>query len=165
MAAISTMEKNFQNISSNGPLRGQKATLYEGGHRVPCLISWPGVITARETDQTAHSVDLLPTLAQTAGISAADFQTDGLDLSPLWQPGQTLADRDLFWRMGNNRAVRRGQWKLCLNNHRSELYHLETDLGEQHNQAAEHPEIVKSMSQALKEWEADVDTSAKKFSK
>ena len=159
------MEKNFQNISSNGPLRGQKATLYEGGHRVPCLIAWPGNITAGVTDQTAHSVDLLPTLAQAAGISATNFQTDGLDLSPLWQPGRTLADRDLFWRMGNNSAVRRGQWKLCLKNNRSELFNLETDLGEQQNLSAEHPEIVKSLSQALKEWEEDVDTSAKQFSK
>lgn len=156
--------KQFQNISSNGPLRGQKATLYEGGHRVPCLIAWPGNITAGVTDQTAHSVDLLPTLAQAAGISATNFQTDGLDLSPLWQPGRTLADRDLFWRMGNNSAVRRGQWKLCLKNNRSELFNLETDLGEQQNLSAEHPEIVKSLSQALKEWEEDVDNSAKKYS-
>ena len=67
--------------------------------------------------------------------------------------------------MGNNSAVRRGQWKLCLKNNRSELFNLETDLGEQQNLSAEHPEIVKSLSQALKEWEEDVDTSAKQFSK
>ncbi|QDV17455.1 Arylsulfatase [Gimesia panareensis] len=157
--------KNFQKISSNGRLRGQKGTLYEGGHRVPLLIAWPGTITAGVTDQTAHSVDLLPTLALAAGLQRADFKTDGLDLSSLWQSGHTLPSRNLYWRMGDNRAVRSGHWKLCSKNGGSELYDLKTDLGEQQNLASERPDIVKKLSHALKEWEEDVDTSAKPFNK
>ena len=155
--------KQFQHISSNGPLRGQKGTLYEGGHRVPCLMSWPGTIRPGVTDQTAHSIDLLPTFASIAGIPEVDYQTDGVDLKPLWQGEQKLADRSLFWRMGNRSAVRSGKWKLCVTNQRRELFNLETDLGEQQNQAAAHPEIVNKLNQVLKGWEADVDTSAQKL--
>jgi arylsulfatase A-like enzyme len=156
--------KNFHNISSNGPLRGQKGTLYEGGHRVPMLIAWPGTIAPGVTDETAHSIDLLPTLALAAGIERTDFQTEGIDLAPLWQSEQSLPDRVLFWRMGNHRAVRSGPWKLWVKGGRSELYNLDSDLGEQHDLAAENPGMVKKLSEALKEWEADVNHSAKKSS-
>ncbi|WP_198000441.1 sulfatase-like hydrolase/transferase [Gimesia alba] len=155
--------KQFHHISSNGPLRGQKGTLYEGGHRVPCLMSWPGTIRTGVTNQTAHSIDLLPTFSNVAGIPAADYQTDGIDLSPLWKSERSLDNRNLFWRMGNRRAIRSGQWKLCVTNNRNELFNLEVDVGEQQNLAAAHPEIVNKLNQNLKGWEADVDTSAQKL--
>ena len=98
-----------------------------------------------------------------AGIPAADYQTDGIDLSPLWKSERALQNRNLFWRMGNRRAIRSGQWKLCVTNNRSELFNLGVDVGEQQNLAAAHPEIVNKLNQAIKGWEADVDTSAQKL--
>jgi arylsulfatase A len=54
-----TYGDRFRNISSNGPLRGAKASMYEGGHRVPTIFSWPGRIESGVSDETAHSTDLL----------------------------------------------------------------------------------------------------------
>ncbi len=92
----------FQNISSNGPLRGQKTELYEGGHRVPTIFSWPGKIAAGETNVLGHSTDLLPTFAKLAGVSIDRISTDGVDLSPVLFHGEALPERTLFWRTARN---------------------------------------------------------------
>ena len=93
----------FQNISSNGPLRGQKIGMYEGGHRVPCIAWWPGRIAPQsETDATTMTMDLLPTFVECAGAmppSAGDAQPfDGVSLVPLLMRGELPAPRTLFWR-------------------------------------------------------------------
>ena len=158
-----TYGENFRNISSNGALRGQKTQLYEGGHRVPALISWAGKIKPDVTTETGHSVDLLPTIAALAGIGRDEFQTDGIDLHPLLFDGRSLPDRTLFWRAGSQAAVRRGPWKLYRNDTIIELYNLDDDLGEQHNQADQKPELVRDLSAAWTAWDAEVNRSAEKY--
>ncbi len=154
--------KTFQKISSNGSLRGQKGSLYEGGHRVPMIIHWPGTIQPGISNATAHSIDLLPTLALAAGIGRSQFQTDGCDLSPLWSRDHALPTRTLFWRMGKQRAVRSGPWKLFQNGDSIELYHLQNDIGEKQNLVRKQPELVQRLTQELKNWEENVDRSAKR---
>ncbi len=158
-----TYGENFKNISSNGALRGQKTQLYEGGHRVPALISWAGKIKPDVTTETGHSVDLLPTIAALAGIGRDEFQTDGIDLKPLLFAGQSLPDRTLFWRANSQAAVRRGPWKLYRNDRIIELYNLDDDLGEQDNQADQKPELVRELSAAWTAWDAEVNRSAEKY--
>jgi arylsulfatase A-like enzyme len=158
-----TYGKNFRNISSNGPLRGQKTQLYEGGHRVPTIVSWPGRIDPSVTDETGHSTDLLPTLAELAGVVRDEFETDGVDLGPLCFRGESLPDRMLFWRARSQRAVRSGPWKLYSNGKHTELYNLDNDLGEQHGLADEEPDLVERLSAAWATWEADVNESAEKY--
>lgn len=160
-----TYGKDFKNISSNGPLRGQKGSLYEGGHRVPAVISWPGKIKPAVTDATAHSVDLLPTLAALANVPLTDTKTDGINLAPLLQEGKTPAPRLLYWRKGSDRAVRSGPWKLCFTAKRAELYNLADDIGETNDLAAMHPEKVQRLTDAWEDWEADVNRSAARFTK
>ncbi|MEZ5384962.1 MAG: sulfatase [Prosthecobacter sp.] len=155
---------NFRNISSNGPLRDQKGSIYEGGHRVPTIISWPGRIQPAITHEIAHSTDLLPTIAQITGTSQPVSATDGIDLSPLLFRGEPLPERMLFWRLGDKHAVRSGSWKLCINGKRTELFDLEHDVGETTNLAAQHPERVKQLRQAWEKWNADVNRSAAKYS-
>ena len=157
-----TYGPTFKNISSNGRLRGQKTELYEGGHRVPTIISWPGRIKPSVSAATAHSVDLLPTIAALSGVGMKEVQTDGLDLGPHLFAGKPLPDRMLFWRARRQSAVRRGPWKLHRNGERTELYNLDDDLGEQHNLAAANPDLVKQLTSAWSRWEADVDKSAEK---
>ena len=161
-----TYGKDFRNISSNGPWRGQKMQLYEGGHRVPMIVSWPGRIPPGVTDELAHSNDLFPTLL---GLSGADpVESDGVDLAPLWIGRKTLPKRDLFWRTLSHRAVRSGPWKLVMPlraGAKSELYNLDDDPGEQRNVAKEKPAIVKKLSAAWSQWESDVNLSAREYSR
>ena len=101
-------DETHQNISSNGRLRGQKGTLWEGGHRVPAIARWIGRIKPGETDETVMGFDLYPTLLSIAGDSTlrAKLSLDGLDLSNLLFRYEPLPHRELFWRDGNEFAVR-----------------------------------------------------------
>ncbi len=152
----------FRNISSNGPLRGQKTELYEGGHRVPAIAWWPGRIVSGTTAATALSFDLFPTLLNLAG--APRPPNDGADLAPLLFGGRPLADRTLFWRAGPRRAVRRGPWKLVLQGDEApQLFQLAEDVGESRDLAAREPVRVADLRAALSRWEKDVDQSARAF--
>ncbi len=155
----------FKNISDMGPLRGEKGTIYEGGHRVPAIFSWPGRIPPSVCRETAMTFDLFPTFAALAGVpSTATKALDGVDLRPILFDGNKISARALFWRMGANKAVRKGVWKLCLLGKKSpELYQLDEDIGEKHNLAATHPGIAGELKKALALWEVDVDQSAKAY--
>ncbi|MEO2032729.1 MAG: sulfatase-like hydrolase/transferase [Planctomycetaceae bacterium] len=158
-----TYGENFRNISSNGVLRGQKTELYEGGHRVPAIVSWPGKIESSVTNETGHSTDLMPTFTALAGIATADVETDGVDLGQLLFDGKSLPKRTLFWRARSERAVRDGAWKLCFNETQAELFNLDDDIGEQHDLAREQHDRVIAMKEAWANWESDVNRSASRF--
>ncbi|MCB1230618.1 MAG: sulfatase-like hydrolase/transferase [Verrucomicrobiae bacterium] len=160
-----TYGKNFKHISSNGPFHGQKAQIYEGGHRVPTIVSWPGRIEPAETDTLSHSTDLFPTIAAVAGIETDALALDGADLGPLLFHGDALPDRTLFWRMKSLRAVRRGPWKLCAEGKKVELFRLDTDPGEQIDLSAEEPDQLRELQAAWEAWNRDVNESAKTFAK
>lgn len=155
-----------QGISDNGPLRGQKGDVHEGGHRVPGIARWPGRIPAgRVTDATALSMDLAPTLLELAGVAApaadAPIAIDGVSLVPLLTRDAPLPERPLFWRHtgpGGPRAARLGPWKLVQPAGRkpAELYHLGKDLGEQRDRAAAEPERLGHLQQLLSEWESSL---------
>ncbi len=155
--------KRFQNISSNGIYRGQKTDVYEGGHRVPLIVSWPGQIIPNTCDSLVHSNDLLPTLLSLAGVEDSEIKSDGLTLLPLLLEGAPLRERTLFWRTRSAKAVRRGPWKLCLTNTKTELFHIDEDPGEQSNRANEQPDLVRALSDAWSAWNDDVNRSAATF--
>ncbi len=151
---------NFRNISSNGPFRGQKMDLYEGGHRVPMIVSWPGRIAAGVTEATTHSNDLLPTLAKLAHVKTLPPKCDGADLTPLILRGEAVVERKLFWRTGKQKAVRSGPWKWCLTGRKTELFNLDQDPGEENNVALQHPEIVQTLGAAWDAWNEEVNHTA-----
>ncbi len=150
----------FENISSNGPLRGQKTQVYEGGHRVPTIAFWPGKIKPGVTDQTSISMDWFPTFAKMAGISLGELPTDGVDLSPLLVHGKPLPERNVYWRIRGNWAVRSGPWKLTHANGKSGFFNLNSDIGETMDLSDQYPEKVKSLQAVYDEWNQDVNTSA-----
>ena len=146
---------------SNRPLRGNKATTYEGGLRVPCVMRWPGHIPAGAviTDM-AWSMDFYRTFAAAAGAKVPEDRTiDGSDILPsLLDPGASLPDRPFFYYWMNGlTAVRRGDWKYdCLG---GALYNLRDDIGESNNLSAEKPDTVKRMERLLAECRADLGDS------
>ncbi len=147
---------------SRGPLRGMKRDLYEGGIRVPLLVRWPGRIRAGgQTDHVSAFWDLLPTWAELAGASAP-AGVDGISFLPilLGQESKQKQHAWLYWEFfeqGGKQAVRMGRWKgVRLEVDRRpdgpiELYDLETDLGERHNIADQHPEIVEQLGRIMEQ--------------
>ncbi|MCB1275399.1 sulfatase [Prosthecobacter sp.] len=151
--------KSGSNFTDNAPLRGAKGMVYEGGMRVPFLVSWPAKIKPGIYEQPVIALDFLPTslaAADEAGLTPKNL--DGVNLLPFLSGENTSAPHDtLFWRTngpGGNNAVRRGNWKLVrLGKAEPELYDLAADIGETKNLAAEKPEIVKELVGAIAEWE------------
>ena len=137
-------------FDSNGPLRGMKRDLYEGGIRVPMLVRWPGrVPAARESDAIWAHWDLFPTLVALAD-APVPAGLDGVSMrDTLLGTGPTRpATRTLYWEFherGYQRAARRGKWKAVWPDpgRPLELYDLATDIGETRDVAAQHPDVVK----------------------
>jgi arylsulfatase A-like enzyme len=156
----------FHNISDNGDLRGQKAEVYEGGHRVPFIAYWPGRIRpGTETDETVLTMDMYPTFAALAGAEIpASKHLDGVNILPVLTDQEKLQSRYLFWKMRKEKAVRKGPWKLIIIGEESpELYNLDNDIGEKNNISDNHPELVSGMLKAYDEWHSDVSDYAANF--
>ncbi|MDT8303817.1 MAG: sulfatase-like hydrolase/transferase [Sedimentisphaerales bacterium] len=149
-------------ISSNGPLRGQKGDVFEGGHRVPAIARWPGRIKAGSvTQETTMTMDLMPTyleLARAKTPGPNNYNTlDGRTLAPILFEGLAMPERALFWRRGKEWAVRRGPWKL-VGSAKSEmmLFNLDDDIEEQKDLIKERPDLVEELLAIYTEWEKDI---------
>lgn len=146
-------------FGSTGPFRAFKGSVYEGGVRVPFIARWPGRIKAGALSELpAVFYDLLPTLCNLAGVKPPR-NTDGLSILPtLLGKGRQAKHEFLFWDFngyGGQQAVRLGDWKgvrrnLQLGETGIELYNLATDVGEQRDAAAQHPEIVRRMAEIMR---------------
>lgn len=147
---------------SVGPLRGKKGTVWEGGHRVPCIAHWPGKIKAGAVNHDlAISLDVYPTLLAAAGVDVpTGLKLDGVNLLPALTEGKSLGERELFWGHGAGRAVRDGSWKLVVGakkqGKRPALFNLAEDIGEKKNLASAQPDRVRKMRRLLSDWEEEV---------
>lgn len=141
-------------FDSNGPLKGYKRDLYEGGIRVPMIAYWEGKIVAgTKSDHASAFWDFLPTVADMAGVQAPE-NIDGISFLPALLGKEQKQHDYMYWEfheMGGRKALRKGEWKLVQYNvfapekTTTELYHLSTDIGEEKNVAAENPELVKEL--------------------
>ncbi|MBI4604228.1 MAG: sulfatase-like hydrolase/transferase [Planctomycetes bacterium] len=146
--------------SANGPLRGHKSQVFEGGLRVPFLVQWKGKVPGgRTSDEPVSALDLLPTALAAAGAPlAAGEETDGVDLLPhlTWAQAR-IAREHLFWRFGPQAAVRKGRWKLLRQRGGDwQLYDLSADLGESKDLAGARPELVTELGAAFERWDAQL---------
>lgn len=149
------------------PLREGKGSMWEGGHRVPCIMHWPGqVADGLVSDKMASTIDLLPTIAALTGAELPANKIDGVNILPVMQ-GKDVTPRDEFWCYygGELHAVKKGDWKLYFpHEYRSyrqhpagndgypgwtkqmpcemELYNLKDDIGESENVIEEFPDVV-----------------------
>jgi arylsulfatase A len=167
---------NGAHQGSAGQLRGKKATMYEGGFRVPCIVRWPGKVPAGAiSDEVTATVDMLPTLVRLAGGEPPnDRPIDGKDIHPLLfgEPGaRTPHDHYLFPHgLG---ALRSGSWKFYpwpegadvkkkdgnpprKGAPKVQLYDLAKDVGETKNLAADQPQVVERLAAVYERMTADL---------
>jgi len=148
------------------PLRDGKFSTYEGGMREPCIMRWPGRIPAGKVcSQVCGTIDLLPTFTRLAGARIpADRVIDGKDIWPLMagtQGAKSPHEAFYYYRGTNLEAVRSGRWKLRRVKKTTELYDLETDIGEKNNLANTHPQIVRRLTNRMKEFDHRLKTNAR----
>jgi arylsulfatase A-like enzyme len=141
---------------SNGPLRGIKRDLYEGGIRVPMIVRWPNTIAAgTKSDFIGSFADVLPTLAELTGI-APPKQVDGVSFAPTLLRAEQAQHDYLYWEFyegpGGAQAVRMGDWKAVrvpAFDGPLQLYNLTEDLQEEVDVAHDHPQLVGRMGQLM----------------
>ena len=149
-------------IGTAGPLKGRKGSTFEGGMREPTVIRWPGKIPAgKDNDQLMTAMDLLPTFGKLAGAKIPDERTiDGKDVWPVLA-GEADSPHEMFFYHGGDvlKAVRSGPWKLHWNQGKpTQLYHLESDIGEKTNLLKSEPEVVKRLMDYLKAFEQEISS-------
>jgi arylsulfatase A-like enzyme len=158
-------------IADNGPLRGHKGQLYEGGIRVPAIAVWPGVLPAGAVvDEPLHIVDMYPTLIRLAGASAEqDLEIDGKDAWPTIAQGKPSPHEEILHNVTPaTGAIRIGNWKLIWNGQISanytgptpqkdtyELFNIAQDPYEENNLIEEHPEKFKLLKHRLEHHAAN----------
>jgi arylsulfatase A-like enzyme len=162
---------------SAGPLRGGKTSVFEGGHRVPCIVWAPGRVPAgTECGALASTLDVLPTMAAlTQTPLPLGLEIDGLDISRLLTgEAKTVREDFLYYTMrGRLEGIREGDWKLLVRQPDSKqpteaaakpevlLFNLTDDLGEMTNRAASRPELVERLKTKMQDQDAAITASAR----
>jgi arylsulfatase B len=143
--------------SSNAPLRGGKGDLWDGGIRVPFIVSWKNRIPAgRIVDASVASIDATATALELANAGPSQKQLDGINLMPLLTGKMAeVPERTLFWRVGQKNALRSGNWKLIRDGKEWQLYDLANDIGETTNLAAKEPARVQQLASLWDKWNAE----------
>ena len=172
-----TMPGTTINGSRNDPLRGSKRTTLEGGIRVPFVAQWKGKLPAgKRYDQPVIQLDLLPTFLAAAGAPVdPSWKLDGVNLLPFWMGSETRPPHEvLYWRFGEQMAIRQGDWKLVRYDPAADpgqpaskkqgggkatgikLYNLAQDIGETENLASQKPEKVAELQAIWQAWNAQL---------
>lgn len=163
-------ERTFGGGGSAGPYRGAKFSLFEGGIRVPAIISWPGQLPQGEVrNQLCTACDWLPTIAELCGVSLPDRKLDGTSIVPVIRSADAKTPHEIFhWQTGGNQwAVRAGEWKLIGNprdtsnkaplgqQDRLFLSNLAEDESEMTNLAPNNADVVKRLQKLHTDWVAE----------
>lgn len=161
-----TMPGVTVNGSVNTPLRGSKRTTLEGGIRVPFVVSWPGRVKPAVVDSPVIQLDLTATALAVAGV-APDAKLDGVNLLPYLLGDANGSPHDaLYWRFGDQMAIRAGDFKLVRYDSNADtltgkgnqpvtaprLYNLADDIGETKDLAAQMPDKVQELQAKWDQW-------------
>lgn len=146
-----------QTTSRNDPLRGFKGQVYEGGTRVAFMAQWKGRIpSGKVSDKPVISLDIAPTAMAAAGAKATDAKFDGVDILPFIE-GTGTPHETLYWRFGEQHAVREGNWKLVRGpDGKTELFDLAADIGEKNDLSEKNPDKVKELQARYDGWNSQL---------
>ena len=151
---IFTSDNGGERFSYQWPFSGQKGQLLEGGIRVPAIVRWPGVVPPKSvTKQMAISMDWMATILAAAGTTAAsDYPLDGISLLPILKGASEVHDRTFFWRIYDQDAVRKGNWKYFRDGTQRRLFDLSSDSHEQADFSRKKPEIQEQLAAEFDKW-------------
>ena len=152
-------------VGSAGPLSGHKAQFFEGGIREPFILRWPAKLKAGQTyRQPVSTMDFYATFCAASGaLVPAGTKLDGVNLLPYLSGEKAGAPHEvLFWKNGDQGAVRQGDWKLVISTWQPklQLFDLADDIGEKHDLANENPELVAKLQKAWSVWSAPLPPRA-----
>ena len=158
--------EDFYYGSSAGRFTGHKFSLFEGGIRVPAIISMGSRFPHRVSDAPHIATDIFPTVLEACGGNPEEYKLDGESILDTLKGGDEKTHDMLFWEMEGQTAVRKGNYKLVLNGRvvesdkpRAEVFlsDLSKDPGEKHNLAGELPEISSELEKAALEWRNKIE--------
>lgn len=164
----STEVRAFNGGGNSGPYRGAKSSLFEGGIRLPTIVSWKGMLPENiVNNEMLLNTDWMPTLTTLCKLATNKPSVDGLDLSSMLQnSGEKSIRNSAFWKYGSQWAVRKDNWKLIGypkdTSHKGELdmeqdalflSDLNADVSEMKNLASEYPEVVQELTNMYVNWE------------
>jgi arylsulfatase A-like enzyme len=155
---IFTSDNGGERFSYEWPFSGAKGELLEGGIRVPAIVRWPGVVPAKQvTNQMAISMDWTATILAAAETTAAkDYPLDGISLLPIVKGASSVHDRTFFWRIHDQDAVRKGNWKYFRDGAQRRLFDLSFDSHEQADFSRKNPELFKQLAAEFEQWNAQM---------
>lgn len=149
--------------SSNGPLRGGKATMFEGGIRVPLIARWKGRLPAgKANDEFVSSLEFFPTFTKIAGAELPPkLKLDGFDMLPVMEGRGRSSRRDFYWHRSfdGSSAARVEQWKWVRSAKGEMLFDLASDLGEKRDLARDKPDILQMVKGRYQQWWDEMQAS------
>lgn len=145
----------------NSPLRGNKGQMFDGGIRVPCIVSWPGRLPqGAVSHELLTSLELFPTLLAVAGVQPPkDVTLDGFNMLPTLRGEVKSPRKEMFWQRRLDKAARVGNYKWLVSGNNTGLFDLSTDIGEQHDLSQEKPEILAQVQARFAAWENEMEAA------
>tara|TARA_B100001559_G_scaffold4015_1_gene3409 strand:- start:424 stop:2058 length:1635 start_codon:yes stop_codon:yes gene_type:complete len=142
----------------NKPYRGWKISFFDGGIRVPYIISWPDEINpGKKSENAVHHFDIFPTILRAAGIESTN-ELDGVDLMPfIKNDSSSKPHKTLFWRSGNHQSVLHEHWKFIISKKEKFrwLFDTSADPTEKNNLVDSYPDVVKQIEELLVEFNSE----------
>lgn len=151
---------------ASGIFKGHKFSLFEGGIRIPAILSWPEKLSGRVVDTPHIAADIFPTILEACGGDTSEYDLDGKSLMPLIDGTGEALHEYIFWEMEGQTAVRKGKYKLVINGRLEEyaqvldeyfLSDLEKDPSEKNNLALELPEVLEELKTAALNWRNGIE--------
>lgn len=140
--------------ADNGPLRGGKGRLFEGGIRVPCIVRWPSVIPPGTIcDEFLTAMEIFPMICSAASIQPPrEVALDGFDMTDVLAGTVKSPRKEMFWQRRDDKAARVGDWKWVESSSGSGLFDISKDISEQHDLSKMKPDVLRMVKSRFEAW-------------
>jgi arylsulfatase A-like enzyme len=158
---VFTSDNGGSGAGKNGPLRGGKAQMFEGGIRVPMIARWPGRIPRGQvSNEFLSTMELFPTFLAAAGARPpAGVILDGSNMLPVLEGRAKSGRTEFFWQRQSDKAARVGRYKWVESREGGGLFDLSTDLGEKRDLSAERPDLLQAVRGRWAAWRKEMDAA------